>query len=85
MFLDKTYYGCIKLIDIQNGVEEFTSKSWCSTKVDRYTKEHIGGGSYYGDCSSNCESAEEAATNLQSANQKVPGQFHIPTYDIIFS
>ena len=67
----------VKLIDIQNGVEEFTSKSWCSTKVDRYTKEHIGGGSYYGDCSSNCESTEEAAANLQSANQKNSGQFRL--------
>ena len=68
VFFDKTYYGCIKLIDIQNGVEEYTSKAWCSTKVDGNTKEHIGGGSYYGDCPSNCESAEEAAVNLQSAN-----------------
>jgi len=72
VFFDKTYYGCIKLIDIQNGVEEYTSKAWCSTKVDGNTKEHIGGGSYYGDCPSNCESAEEAATNLgsqQSSNK----------------
>ena len=72
VFFDKTYYGCIKLIDIKNGKEVYTSKAWCSTKVDVNTKEHIGGGSYYGDCPSNCESAEEAATNLgsqQSSNK----------------
>merc|ERR1711935_15042 len=66
VFFGKTYYGCIKLIDVKNGVEEYTAKAWCSTKVDGNTKEHIGGGSYYGDCPSNCESAEEAAANLQS-------------------
>ena len=75
MFLDKTYYGCIKLIDILNGTEEYTAKAWCSTKVDGNTKEHIGGGSYFGDCPSDCESAEEAAANLQSANQKNSGKF----------
>ena len=63
VFFDKTYYGCIKLIDIQNGKEEYTAKAWCSTKVDGNTKEHIGGGSYYGDCPSDCQSAEEAAKN----------------------
>merc|ERR1711971_800211 len=73
VFFDKTYYGCIKLIDIRNGVEQYTSKAWCSTKVDGNTREHIGGGSYYGDCPSNRESAEEAAANLQSANQKSSG------------
>ena len=72
MFFNKTYYGCIKLIDIKNGKEEFTSKAWCSTKVDGNTKEHIGGGSYYGDCPSDCESAEEAA-----ANQRNSGEFHL--------
>ena len=72
MFFDKTYYGCIKLIDIKNGKEEFTSKAWCSTKVDGNTKEHIGGGSYYGDCPSDCESAEEAV-----ANQINSGEFHL--------
>ena len=77
MFFDKTYYGCIKLIDIKNGKEEYTEKAWCSTKVDGNTKEHIGGGSYYGDCPSDCESAEEAAKNLQPANQKNSGQFHL--------
>jgi hypothetical protein len=77
VFFDKTYYGCIKLIDVQNGVEEYTTKAWCSTKVDENTKEHIAGGSYYGDCPNDCESAEDAAANLQS------GQFHI--HMILFS
>merc|ERR1711971_307572 len=69
VFFDKTYYGCIKLIDIKNSVEEYTEKAWCSTKVDVNTKEHIGGGSYYGDCPSDCPSAEEAAADQQSSNQ----------------
>ena len=69
MFFNQTYYGCIKLIGIENGVEEYTEKAWCSTKVDVNTKEHIRGGSHYGDCPSDCPSAEEAAANLQSDNQ----------------
>ena len=77
MFFDKTYYGCIKLIDIKNGVEEYTEKAWCSTKVNINTKEHIGGGSYYGDCPSDCPSAEEAAADQQSANQNNFGEFHL--------
>ena len=64
MFFNKTYYGCIKLIGIENGVEEYTEKAWCSTKVDVNTKEHIRGGSHYGDCPSDCPSAEEAAANI---------------------
>ena len=73
MFFGKTYYGCIKLIGVQNGVEEYTAKAWCSTKIDGNTKEHIRGGSYHGDCPSNCKSAEEAVSNLQSANQTNSG------------
>ena len=83
MFFDKTYYGCIKLIDIKNGVEEYTEKAWCSTKVDVNTKEHIGGGSYYGDCPSDCPSAEEAAANLQFANLNNSGKFHLILFQLL--
>ena len=82
MFLDKTYYGCIKLIGKKNGVEEYTEKAWCSTKVDVNTKKHIGGKRYYGDCPSDCPSAEEAAANQQSANQYNSGEFYLIFFSV---
>merc|ERR1712217_884391 len=52
-FKGQTYNGCIDFIDIKNG-QKVPGKPWCSTKVRGADREHVSGGSHYGDCNSFC-------------------------------
>jgi len=52
-FKGVTYDGCIDFIDIKNGTK-IPGDPWCSTKVNGSDREHVSGGSHYGDCGSSC-------------------------------
>ena len=64
-FKDKTHNGCIDFIDIRNG-KKVPGDPWCSTKVRGVDREHVTGGSHYGDCNDSCQSADEVPTNPTS-------------------
>ncbi len=48
--------------EIFSGCTDFEDDkgAWCSTNVDPDTREHVDKGGYYGYCSDDCVSAEEA-------------------------
>ena len=52
-FKGETYDGCIDFIDIKNGTK-IPGDPWCSTKVNGSDREHVSGGSHYGNCGSSC-------------------------------
>ena len=52
IFEGESYYGC-------TNVKSENEKSWCSTKVDPLTYEHVKNGDFFGYCPSNCMTSEE--------------------------
>ena len=57
VLLNKTFNECTDILSINPETGKITTvdEPWCSTNVDPQTKKHIEGGSYYGDCPSNCQ------------------------------
>ena len=54
IFENETYYGCT-LKGARPG-----GNSWCSTKQNQLTQEHVSGGGHFGDCLvEECPSSEE--------------------------
>ena len=57
ILLNQTFYECTNILSVnqETGKINTVDKPWCSTNVDPQTKNHIEGGSYYGDCPSSCQ------------------------------
>ena len=57
VLLNQTFNECTNILSVNQETGKITTvdEPWCSTNVDPQTKKHIEGGSYYGDCPSNCQ------------------------------
>ena len=58
--LNQTFNECTDILGVDPKTGKITTvdELWCSTKVDPQTKKHIEGGSYYGDCPTNCHAQD---------------------------
>ena len=56
VLFNQTFNKCTNVLSVnqETGKINTVDEPWCSTNVDPKTKKHIEGGSYYGDCPSNC-------------------------------
>ena len=76
VFRGRTYYGCTK------AASQF-GESWCSTRVDPNTKEHISGAKFWGNCSEPdlksglCLNAAQAKIEHDKMNEITGGKIFI--------
>merc|ERR1712004_231066 len=68
-FEGETHYGCIDYIQVKNG-RKIPGKPWCSTKVRGSQREHVKGGSHFGNCDDSCPNAEEGLRQHQQSQNR---------------
>ena len=54
VFKDEIFFSCTTIIGKNDDGSFIQGDPWCSTKVNGSDREHVSGGSHYGNCPSSC-------------------------------